>query len=255
MGTIVEFIESESFFPFLILLFVALVFIFASILTSSKRKRIINERKNVKIDESAQVQLVSEHGHINQFATMEEENDILEVETGSNEVNLFVESVDVDEIDQNTLEENDSIIYDFEPIIPINKMNFSKEEVEVTPYIENKKDENISLTEVYQEDNDNDKININHEEVLPNEANEVEVIKDDVLADDNDTNDEDNAFTIRPDDNKEINENIVVEEKEEYPDKTEILEFPDFDSINQDTGIEDEIIDEANKYIESIMNR
>lgn len=277
MGTFVEFIESESFFPILILLLVLLMFIFASILMSGKknqRKR-IQERKKIKIDESAQVQLVQEREIANR--TSKEEK--MEIENGSTEVNLFleqedqVESVDIAEVEDIAKVQTVPLI---EPTsvkkAEVNYTNLSDTEVEVSPFVVEEEDLNnqysVPKSDVLNENAVSEQIvdveltkpvdkndDIGEEIELPNpirqdESNEIPVIVEEKIQEGN------NAFGIKPDNNTTINENIQFERPKEYvSDKTEILEFPDFDSITQETDIEEKIIDAANKYIESIMNR
>lgn len=282
MGTFVEFIESESFFPVLILLLVLLMFVFASILMSGKknqRKR-IQERKKIKIDESAQVQLVQERGSTN-IVKKEEK---MEIETGSTEVNLFleqedqVENVDIAEVENLKMEDTTKVQRNslIEPVsvkkAEVNYVDLSDIEVEVKPFITEEEDLNnqyrVPKSEVLNENVNSEQIidveptkqvdkqaDIGEEIEIPSlvtqdESNEISVIEEKKQQIDN------NAFDIKPNDNTVINESVKVDIPTEYTsDKTEILDFPDFDSINQDTDIEEKIIAAANKYIESIMNR
>lgn len=64
------------------------------------------------------------------------------------------------------------------------------------------------------------------------------------------------AFDILATEDHTINSDVNIETPQEYnSDKTEVLTFPDFDSIEKTNDIENKVIDEANKYIESIMNK
>ena len=71
-----------------------------------------------------------------------------------------------------------------------------------------------------------------------------------------------NAFGTTPTDNTEINENIVVEEPQEYTgEKTEIFDFPDFsdipggEEVEEEKDIDKEIIKVAEEYVSSVMHR
>lgn len=285
MGTFVEFIESESFFPILILLLVLLMFVFAYILMSgkkNKRKR-TQGRKKIRIDENAQVQLVQEHGMARQ---LKKEEEVLEVETGSTEVNLFLEEEDfVKSVDINEFENTKDNSFKRDPIqVPAystggavnvkekerNHVNLSDKN-DIPPFIifrdelknqyrtpssevindtTQKQSFNTELTESL---NENNRVRKEFEAPYSNfeeKSTDIPVIIDDKKIDNN------NAFDFKPDDNNNINEDIQLSDsKEDFPDKTEVLDFPDFDSLSQETGIEKTVIDAANKYIESIMNR
>lgn len=285
MGTFVEFIESESFFPILILLLVLLMFVFAYILMSgkkNKRKR-TQGRKKIRIDENAQVQLVQEHGMARQ---LKKEEEVLEVETGSTEVNLFLEEEDfVKSVDINEFENTKDNSFKRDPIqVPTystggavnvkekesNYVNLSDKN-DIPPFIifrdelknqyrtpssevindtTQKQSFNTELTESL---NENNRVRKEFEAPYSNfeeKSTDIPVIIDDKKIDNN------NAFGFKPDDNNNIKEDIQLSDsKEDFPDKTEVLDFPDFDSLSQETGIEKTVIDAANKYIESIMNR
>lgn len=76
------------------------------------------------------------------------------------------------------------------------------------------------------------------------------------------------AFGASPSEQKDINEDIVIPEIKEYTgEKTEIFDFPDFSNIENITeaddnlddlteplkNVEDDVIEAANRYIESVM--
>ena len=66
------------------------------------------------------------------------------------------------------------------------------------------------------------------------------------------------VFAVNPTGDLSINENVKIEMPNEYVgEKTEIFEFPDFNTEleNSTEDIEQEIIDVAKKYVESIMKR
>ena len=98
MGAFASFIESEAFFPILILLLMILMFTFVSILMSgkTKEKKRIQERKKIKLDENAQIQLVQD-GEMNYNKKEIKE----EKEIGGKEVVLVkeIEAVELSEVE------------------------------------------------------------------------------------------------------------------------------------------------------------
>lgn len=210
-----KFIESEAFFPVLILLLVMLLAVFVWVLLSGKSDERKRRNKNRVVDESAEIKIVQE--------------DIVNIQAKEKISNL-----------ENKKSKQNLPLVD----IPINVMDETPIEIEKIPEIE--KDE------------------ITKDEELINEI-EKELVSIPVIEDDSNNKrrivPEDIAFNSLPIDDNKINDNIKIEEKKEYDgNKTEIFDFPDFDmneneeKSDEENTIEKDIIDAANKYIESIMS-
>lgn len=216
MKTFELFIESEAFFPVLILLLIALVGVFMWIIMSDKREiRRLREKKNIKIDENAKIKFVSDTEAPAPKVEQEEKKE----EPPTTEVSI-VEEVNVD---------NDY----FKNYIDDNKKDFTDNA--------NKPVEEISVN--------------NHQvtEEVNKEVLDIPSPKEEKSVEENT-----NAFNKVPDDNREVNENIQVEEPHEYKaEKTEVFDFPNFneEDIFSSGDIEEEIIDAANNYIKDIMSK
>lgn len=274
MGAFEKFVESEAFFPVLLLLLVMLLAVFIWVLVSGKRdeKKRRALKSNVVVDEDAQVKIIQteDNKEVEMPAIVKEVEQVQEM-VESKEVQLIQEEVVVKPKEVKEVPRID---------IPINKMDETpivvpsqKREVEVgetitveeaTPLVENeiKSDEIVKVnapTENIQNDEIGEEIIVEKTMPLTEEKSEEYVITDavvDTKREETPIHNENLAFNSTPDDNSEINESIVVEEPKEYlGEKTEIFDFPDFDApTSTDTvDIEKEIIDAANKYIESIM--
>ena len=265
MGTFTEFIESDAFFPVLILLLTLLMFTFVSILMSgrTKEKKKIQERKKIQLDENAQIQLVQHGVNIDIKSSVTEEPNEYE-ETGSTEVGLVkeVEAVDLSEVEEElddmrvTIEENpdkeveipsynrpiedpsDEYVVKHQDTIAEEQNNSEIVKVELTEPVENFNDigEEIAVPQTKVED----------------ESNGVPVVIDEETK----ISEEHDAFEMNADENHSINEEVNSLPPKEYEgEKTEILDFPDFDFVDDDKTqkIETQIINQANKYIESVM--
>ncbi len=263
MGTFAEFIESDAFFPVLILLLLILMFTFVSILMSGKNKakREMQERKKIQIDENAQVQLV-QHGVITDFKTEAVNDD--EEEIGSNEVGLVkeVEAVDLSEVEE--FIDNERVTIEKNPDTEI-------EVPELTRSIEDMTDEYLVAHEEakFDEPNESDivKVEVSTPTALTSDIGEEVTIPQAAITDESkevpavsyentEIKQESDAFKMNANENHSINDHIEYETPKEYDgDKTEILEFPDFDFFDDDSTqkIETQIINQANKYIETVM--
>lgn len=235
MKTFENFIESEAFFPVLILLLVMLVCVFMWIILSNKKeeqKR--RSKKNIKIDEDAEIKIVSDG------------NDDLRVRR--------IPAGELDDVDEPERSEI-AIIEEVKDSTPF--VNFSmKPKEDETIYdipLPNFNEGRFTETE-YQE-----------EEIQDNEIDygdlSVPVVPD-IFKEkgENGTNNVDfsNAFSTRPNGDTEINEDIKVEEMNEYVgEKTEVFDFPAFDDedIFSSGDIETEIINAAENYIKDIMSK
>lgn len=274
MGAFEKFVESEAFFPVLLLLLVMLLAVFIWVLVSGKRdeKKRRAIKSNVVVDEAAQVKIIqTEDNKEVEIPAIVKEVEQAQEPVESKEVQLIQEEVVVKPKEVKEVPRID---------IPINKMDETpivvptqKREVEVgeaikveeaTPLVENevKSDEIVKVNvpiENIQNNEVGEEIVVEKTMPLTEDESEEYVINDvvvDTKREENQNQNETLAFNSTPDDNSEINESIVVEEPKEYlGEKTEIFDFPDFDApTSTDTvDIEKEIIDAANKYIESIM--
>lgn len=266
MGTFAEFIESESFFPVLILLLMLLMFTFVSILMSgrTKEKKKMKERKKIQIDENAQIQLVQHEINIDIKNNVNLKLKDEAKETGNTEVGLVeeVEPVDLSEVEEEidemrvTIEENPDKEIEVPSFMrPIEDMN---DEYVIEPKSTESEDINeeeivkVEITEPTKKSND-----IGEEIIVPqikeqDESNEIPIISDESEK----SRSESDAFEMDANENRTINEEIETESPKEYDgDKTEILDFPDFDFVDDEKTqkIETQIINQASKYIESIM--
>lgn len=261
MGAFASFIESEAFFPILILLLMILMFTFVSILMSgkTKEKKRIQERKKIKLDENAQIQLVQD-GEINYNKKEIKE----EKEIGGKEVVLVkeIEAVELSEVESELDEMRITVEDDSEKEIEIPSFNRP---------IENMEDEYVVQHQnVFEEDSNESEIvkveltkptdisNEDGEEVvivtqkMENESNGQPIISEEEKQSDI----ESDAFEMNANEDHTINESVKVEMPKEYDgDKTEILDFPDFDFLDDENSqsIDNQIINQANKYVENIM--
>lgn len=264
MGTFAEFIESDAFFPVLILLLMLLMFTFVSILMSgrTKEKKKIKERKKIQIDENAQIQLV-QHGTNKGFKSTVTEDDEVE-ETGSTEVGLVkeVEAVDLSEVEEEidemrvTIEENPDkeieIPSNNRPIEDMNDEYVVQHQDALNEELNDSEFVKVDLTEPIETSSD-----VGEEITVPkskieDESNEIPVLAEEKTK----VSEEDDAFEMNANEDHSINEVIDSKPPKEYNgDKTEILDFPDFDFVDDEKTqkIETQIINQANKYIESVM--
>lgn len=262
MGSFASFIESEAFFPVLILLLTLLMFTFVSILMSGRNqeKKKLQERKKIQIDENAQIQLVQD-GEKNYNKKVDKKE---EKELGGKEVGLVkeIQAVELSEVESEldamriTVEDN------------------SEKEIEVPDFnrpIEDMEDEYVVQHQnVFEEDlNDSEIVKVELTKPIDssNDFGEEIVIETSKIEDESGeepiiserkeiSNDEKDAFEMNANEDRTINESVDAEPPKEYDgDKTEILDFPDFDFLDNDKSqsIDNQIINQANKYIENIM--
>jgi hypothetical protein len=260
------FIESDAFFPILLLISSVLVLAFVSILiiNKNKEKALLNERKNIQLDEEAQVQLIHDD-------TLQEKDNI-----GGDEVNLIVEDVEpvsLSELQNEVTEVKDEVKED-NSVTSVPLVDLSDNEVEIPAYIHPKEDmsdeyvvphEDTTVTETRDDavtfdetvasvNEVGEEVEIPHP-VMKDESNEIPAVKDSIT---NIKPDNEDAFGMSADENHDINTEVTTNAPKEYTsDKTEILEFPDFDSLLSEDKLDADkkIINQANKYIESVMNK
>lgn len=240
MDLFVKFIESDEFFPVLMLLMLALLFIFAWSLFSGNKKI-----KRMK----AQKTMEEYHPIDYDYDTSASQIELVQVGKQKEQEQIIAETANA---------QNDHEI----ALVPIKKMGEkSKEQQENVPIIsvvETPKKDNVTQTEKFQEEIAFVEKDLNIENSFEDKIEEnveLPITKQDAEDFGNEI-----AFHSTPNDNKEINETIEIKEKEEYVgEKTEIFDFPDFSELIKDAEkeneVESEIIDAANKYIETIMTK
>lgn len=260
MGSFASFIESEAFFTVLILLLMILMFTFVSILMSGKKqeKKKMQERKKIQIDENAQIQLVQHGEKTHNIEHVENK----EKEIGGTEVGLVkeVEAAELEEVEEEldtmriTVEESQEIkvtdytrpIEDMEDEYVVQHQNALEEELNESEIVK------VEMTE--PTDNSNE---IGEEINIPISTPKEEVDEEPIITQDiNKNSNSKDAFEMNADEDHTINETVEYEPPQEYDgDKTEILDFPDFGFLDDDSSnnVETKILDQANKYIETIM--
>lgn len=276
-----KFIESDAFFPVLIVLLILLVLVFVWAILSSKKEAKERQlrKQNIKVDENAEIKIIKEGNEINQEEVQPSEPE--EVET--NEIKIVEEQiVDSANIDNQNITEVKEVDLSELPLvdIPIPEVT---EETFAIPSIVVQPDEgievDISVPEKINEENVPQSENVTleftrpmnmHEDIgekveIPPMKEMVDEIGESVIDEPSkeiitEENHLDEAFNSTPNETRDINENVVTEEPKEYlGEKTEIFDFPDFgeellkNNNSTDEDIETEIINAANKYIESIM--
>lgn len=274
MKTFETFIESEAFFPVLILLLVMLVCVFMWIVLSNKKeaqKR--RDRKKVKIDENAEIKIVSD-GYNNSIKPKKSKKEKIEEEPERTEI-AIVEEVPGNNFLNIKHEPEDEVIYNIE-LPNFNEARFTREEeidfskidygdLSVPPVPDIFKDE--------FDDNKDDSIEKEDQietSTYENLAKEKEV--DNTTVDElvEEKREELSAFNQEVSEDREIHDEIKAETNvelkvenepvEKVEDKfeienTEVLDFPDFnqDDIFSSGDIETEIITAAEDYIKDIM--
>lgn len=275
-----KFIESDAFFPVLIVLLILLILVFVWAILSSKKEAKERQlrKQNIQVDKNAEIKIIKDGNSINQSEVQQEEPE--EVET--NEIKIVEEQVidSIDNINQSITEVNEVDLSELPLVdIPIPEVT---EETFVIPSIVVQPDEGIEVEiptpEKINEENIPQSENVTLEFTRPMDAHEdvgekveippmkemIDEIGESVLQESpkeviTEENHIDEAFYSIPSETRDINENIVTEEPKEYlGEKTEIFDFPDFGeellkNNNSADDIETEIINAANKYIESIM--
>lgn len=238
MKTFENFIESEAFFPVLILLLVMLVGVFMWIILSNKKeaqKR--RNKKNIKIDEDAEIKIFSDGDddlRVRRRPARKEEDD----EPERSEIAIVEEVKDTAPIiNFNMKPKEEEIIYDI-PLPNFNEGRFTE-------------------TSAEEEEIDYSKIDYGDLSVppVPDIFKEEDEVKIGNAQSDN--VDALSAFNSHPTGDTEIHDDIKVEEKHEYVgEKTEVFDFPAFDDedIFSTGDIETEIINAAENYIKDIMS-
>lgn len=261
MGSFASFIESEAFFPILIILLMLLMFMFVSILMSGRNqeKKKMQERKKIQIDENAQIQLVQHGG-----SSVHREKVTEEKEIGGTEVGLVkeIQAAELSEVEEEldamriTIEDNadDEVkvpnynrpVEDMEDEYIIERQNTLEEELNESEIVK------VELTEPTEYSSDSgEEITISKKK-MEDESGEIPIIADE----EKENIHERDAFEMNANDDHTINEHVEADVPKEYEgDKTEILDFPDFDFLDDEKTqkIETRIINQANKYIESVM--
>lgn len=290
MGTFTSFIESEAFFPVLIVLLVALVGVFIWIIVSNSKeaKKELDGKKNIVIDESAELKIIPDPskqnanlGEVKELSVIEEEpsDEIKIIEEFSIKPKVVQEEVVIEPVIE-PIESNEEevSIYEENPTREIqiirNEPEVMEEElIEVVPNTSVGSDVPIMMVEEdtnVQESIDNYVSNLVQPVELDglqtepvNELFDIQMNKtiEEEYEEDSTLNDnvEINAFNTIPNEDVSINENISIETPTEYTnEKTEVFDF-DFTALEQtkedEEEIEKQIIDAANSYISSIMNR
>ncbi len=243
MKTFENFIESEAFFPVLILLLVMLIGVFIWIMLSNKKieKQRREKKHNIKIDENSEIKIVADSPGQKRPVIIEEEEEPARTEIA------IVEEVNVNQ---------KRTIFDYEADLnPKKAEEYPEEEhynsevgLVVTNEIHNEK-ESVNVLKNIE---DNQDINLSSfttdEPEIPNADN----YQNDELAFSN------SAFEQQPNEDHFINEDIKVELPQEYTsEKTEIFDFPSFDENTEvnDSDIEEAVIASANEYIRNIMSK
>lgn len=256
MKTFETFIESEAFFPVLILLLVLLVCVFMWIVMSNKNdKRKRREKKNIKIDENAKIKIVSNGDEeVRVKKTKKQTND---EEPGRNEIAIVEEVKSVDPV-YDFKPKKEVFLDKFVPMKEDEQKKEIKEEYEIIDYrnidygdLSVPPTPDIFKNETTVED-PLSLIQDKEEQIFPEEIKEQEVPNSTV------SNSLNKAFNSTPSDDRIVHEDIKVEDepKEYTSEKTEVFDFPDFDQedIFSSGDIETEIINAAEDYIKKIMN-
>lgn len=256
MRTFENFIESEAFFPVLILLLVLLVCVFMWIILSNKneaQKR--RDKKKIKIDENAEIKIVSDGN--DDVRVKKEKREEYQEEPERTEIAI------VEEVKDTNLgfgfkepSKKKETIYDIDiPDFNVGRFNDSKSE-EVIDY------KNIDygdlsvppVPDIFKDDNFSDNaekpfVNEHAYDVVESTNDKNALEETDELA---------QAFKSTPNGDTAIHEDIKFEPPKEYVgEKTEIFDFPDFnqEDIFSSGNIENEIISAAEDYIKNIMSK
>lgn len=241
-----SFIESDAFFPVLIVLLILLVAVFLWAILSSKKEA--KERKlrkqNLQLDESAEIKFIEDQNAPRSTEEKEKE-EVEEVET--NEIRIIEEQEVAPGVNESEMAIVNEVDLSELPTVDIPIPNVTEESFEI-PAVEIDEENSVQKESVIIE--------------FSKKAEENKGFEDNLEISKKDENQIVNAFSVTPDDIRDINENITIEPINEYTgEKTEIFEFPDFDEMmlenleTNDEDIENSIIEAANKYIESVMNK
>lgn len=254
MKTFESFIESEAFFPVLILLLVMLVCVFMWIVLSNKKeaqKR--REKKKVNIDENAEIKIVSDGYDDVRIKKVKKEK--YEDEPERTEIAIVEEVKGSDGFMNITRDEPKETIYNID-LPNFNEARFIKES-EDEEIIDYKNIDYGDLTVPPVPDIFKDEFEAKSDEDTKEEKVEEQSIdKIEEIDEDYEKTRKLEAFSASPNGDYEINEDIKVEPPKEYVgEKTEVFDFPDFDQddIFSSGDIETEIITAAEDYIKDIM--
>ena len=252
MRTFENFIESEAFFPVLILLLVLLVCVFMWIMMSNKKEiKKRRDKKKIKIDENAEIKIVSDGNEKVRVRKTQKNN--IDDEPERTEIAIVEEVKGVSPAYNFKINEKKETIYDIDlPNFNEGRFNTNNDQEEidhknidygdlsVPPVPDIFKDDKYETAEVQVSiDNDNSKYKDMNLEI----KDESEVEK---------------AFNSQPSNDTNINEDIKYDMPNEYiGEKTEVFDFPDFDKedIFSSGDIETEIINAAEDYIKNIMSK
>lgn len=254
MRTFENFIESEAFFPVLILLLVLLVCVFMWIIMSNKneaQKR--RDKKKIKIDENAEIKIVSDGNE--DVRVKKEKREEYQEEPERTEIAIVEEVKDTNlGFNFKEPEQKKETIYDIDiPDFNVGRFNETPSEevidyknidygdLSVPPVPDIFKDESISEKE------EKPFVSEHTYDVVENEKDSLEETSE--LA---------QAFKSTPNGDTAIHEDIKFEPPKEYVgEKTEIFDFPDFnqEDIFSSGNIENEIISAAEDYIKNIMSK
>lgn len=248
MKTFETFIESEAFFPVLILLLVMLVCVFMWIVLSNKKeaqKR--REKKKVKIDENAEIKIVSDGNDDVRIKKVKKEK--FEDEPERSEIAIVEEVAGSNNYLEVKHEEPKETIYNID-LPNFNEARFTREDDEQIIDYKNIDYGDLSVPPVPDifKDEFSDTAATKNENTSSNEIEQVEKENKNI---------EDYAFNTTPNADREIHEDVKVEPPKEYVgEKTEVFDFPDFDQddIFSSGDIETEIITAAEDYIKDIMS-
>ncbi len=248
MKTFEGFIESDAFFPILIILLILLVSVFVWIvITNKKEERMKREKRLRIIDESAEIKIIDNNHRnvelksiedtvLNDFEDDEpERNEIAIVEVSSNSSNQDKKNNRNDNSKKNN-KHNKNYKKEDEHKQDENQRDneFKKVAVETG---EEKDDEAIKVPGLFAEevaDIDNVEVHLNPEDNLPKPEVELPMPKE-----------------VEEEEPK-VEEPVMTEEEKAIE---AAFALPDFENILDDDKIEDEIIEAANKYIAEIMNK
>jgi len=247
------FVESDAFLPILILLLVLLILVILWIFLSnnhvSKKKK-----KNVELDNTAVVKIVPDGDFVKKEEEKPEETEVVANTEEVKIVKDVITPMDVTQVIKSEPVVENTGIPKEELIVDIKVPSQDESSFEVPKPVDDGdpgEKVDIELTKPSNEENVvGQNIDIGLTSALDKNLDQGEEFEVPKPVDDGDQGTpayKIDAFNFKPDDNKEINEDVKVEEPHEYTgEKTEIFNF-DFDK-----DIDDKIIDAANIYIEKI---
>ena len=257
MRTFEIFIESEAFFPVLILLLVLLVCVFMWIILSNKnenQKR--RDKKKIKIDENAEIKIVSDGNE--EVRVKKEKREEIKEEPERTEIAIIEEVKNTDlGFNYEELEKTETV-YDIDiPDFSGDKFSSLKsDETDETIDYKNIDYGDLSVPpvpDIFKDEN----INAKEEESILSEHSYDKAESSDISAE-VESDKVSQAFNSVPNSDTSIHEDFKFEPPKEYVgEKTEIFDFPDFnqDDIFSSGNIENEIISAAEDYIKNIMSK